>query len=103
MIAMARDVGPTPDRPLSPETIARMREVLSQYVASPADQRDALGVALCDLADEARLKDIPPEHLLIVLKDLWRALSIVRDAARDEEARLLQRVVSMCIAAYYRA
>jgi hypothetical protein len=78
-----------------------VRTALERYVDAPsraADLRDALNV----MAHEAREKAIFPEHLLVVLKDIWHALPNVRAVSDPEEqVRMLQRVVTMCIKEYY--
>jgi hypothetical protein len=54
------------------------------------------------MAAEARSKSIPPEQLLVVLKDIWYSLPGVRGMSEPvEQVRLLQRVVTMCIKEYY--
>lgn len=54
------------------------------------------------MATEAREKAILPEHLLIVLKDVWRTLPEVRTVPETaEQVRLLQRVVTISITEYY--
>ena len=43
-------------------------------------------------------------QLLIALQDVWFGLPHLQDTAEDEEqARLLQRIVTLCIRAYYAA
>ena len=101
-MAMAQDAGQPVDRKLDNDTLERIGEVLVEYIASPDSTGDGLRDALRDLADDARAKQIPPEYLLVVLKDLWRSLPQLRSATPSDEARLLQRVVSMSIAQYYR-
>ena len=54
------------------------------------------------MAAEARQKSILPEHLLVALKHIWFSLPEVHAMReRAEQARLLQRVVSMCIKEYF--
>jgi hypothetical protein len=56
------------------------------------------------MSAEARGRAMLPEHVLMVLKDVWGTLPEVR-AMTDtgEQVRLLQRVVTMCIKEYYSA
>jgi hypothetical protein len=99
---MAPDSGPTPPRPLTPETIDRVATALSNYAADPRIDGEILRQALRAMAVEARDVRMPPEQLLVVLKDLWHTLPAVRAAEHPEaQARLLQRVVTMCIKEYY--
>jgi hypothetical protein len=45
---------------------------------------------------------ILPEHLLITLKQIWSSLPEVRSVGDvEEQTRMLQRVVTMCIREYY--
>ena len=100
---MAHDSSPPPSAGLAEETVARARVALSRYLAAPETHGAALRDALDAMASEARSKSMLPEHLLIVLKDIWYALPEVRSI--DDSAaqiRLLQRVVTMCIKEYYR-
>lgn len=99
---MAFDSSQTPPSRLDPETVARLRTALSAYLAHPGD-RNQLQAALITLADDARAKSILPEHLLVMLKDVWNGLPAVRGMTDStEQVTLLQRVVTMCIKEYYR-
>jgi hypothetical protein len=100
---MAHDSSPPPAPGLAEETIARTRVALSHYLENPEAGGDELRLALDVMAGEARTKQMLPEQLLVVLKEIWYALPAVR-AIDDASAqiRLLQRVVTMCIKEYYR-
>ena len=101
---MAYDSGPTRDGGLSMEVVDRLIDALTRYLRTPSGRDDLLREALQELAREARDKRMPPEKLLIILKDVWYELPVVRDSAeRDEQVRLLQRAVTMCISEYYRS
>ena len=101
---MAYDSGPTPNGGLSASVIDRVSTALTGYLATPDASSDDLRAALYTMANEARTNAMPPEKLLVVLKDVWYALPGVRESKeRDEQVRLLQRVVTMCINEYYRA
>ena len=86
---------------LSSDTIEIVRAEILRYVDVP-ENGDALGRALRVMAAEARERAILPEQLLIILKDVWYSLPVVR-AIREpsDQVRLLQRVVTMCIREYY--
>ena len=99
---MALDSSHVPPRQLSQATLGALESALRDYVAVGASS--SLPSALVLLADEARDKHILPEQLLIVLKDLWRSLPEVSAMANSgEHARLMERVVTMCIKEYYSA
>ncbi len=98
---MAHDSSPTPPGGLPEETIDAVRGALARYLQTPGDQSD-LRAALNRMADEARAKAILPEHLLITLKQIWTSLPDVRSVGdADQQTRLLQRVITMCIREYY--
>ena len=98
---MAYDSSQTPPSRLDDDTIAAVRNALRQYLANSSTP-DPLQPALLAMASEAREKSILPEHLLIVLKDVWNALPEVRSMSDNaEQVRVLQRVVTMCIKEYY--
>ena len=99
---MAHDSSPGPGS-LGRETLDLLHTTLVAYVNAPGDG-EQLRLALHAVADEAREKAIPPETLLIALKDVWYALPTVRAMKpSDDQLRLLQRVVTMCIKEYYRS
>ena len=86
---------------LSEETIEAVRSALVSYVDAPS-RGERLHETLNTMAAEARARCILPEHLLVVLKDIWYSLPSVREISDPaEQVRLLQRVVTMCIKAYY--
>ena len=98
---MAFDSSRTPPSRLDDATIATMQVALRAYLANPAE-RAQLQRALTAVASEARTRDILPEHLLVALKGVWNALPEVRAIAdANEQTRLLQRVVTLCIKEYY--
>jgi hypothetical protein len=96
---MAHDATPDPPH-LSEASITMLRSAMQAYVAD----RDlpALETALHQVSVEAREKKVLAEQLLVVLKDLWFSLPEIRATGDSEEqTRLLQRVVTLCIRAYY--
>ena len=98
---MAHDSSSRPPGRLDNDTIDALRTALRQYLSNGLSP-STVQPALVRMAAEAREKDILPEQLLILLKDLWSTLPEVR-AMTDttEQVRLLQRVVTMCIKEYY--
>jgi hypothetical protein len=98
---MAHDSSPTPPGGLAEETTQAVRTALVAYLRAPANAGE-LRSALNRMADEARAKAILPEQLLITLKHLWSSLPEVRSVGdAEEQTRMLQRVVTMCIREYY--
>ncbi len=99
---MAQDSSPTPPSGLAEDTTNAVRAALLKYLREPASAND-LRDALNHMAEEARTKAILPEHLLVTLKHLWSSLPEVRSIGdAEEQTRMLQRVVTMCIREYYR-
>ena len=93
----------TPKSPqLSAASVAALRTALLAYLENR--ETPALERSLNTIATEARTSHMHAEQLLIALKDVWFGLPHMQDAAENEEqARLLQRVVTLCIRAYYAA
>lgn len=93
----------TPGRPTLPdESVALLREALIAYLA--AGETEALDRALRRIAEDAREHRMHAEHLLMALKEVWYALPEIRNGGEhDERERMLQRVVTQCIRAYYAA
>jgi len=93
----------TPDVPkLNAASLAALASVLENY-AVRADAT-ALQPALQCIATEAREKQMRAEQLLVVLKDIWYSVPQIAQAPQGEQQnRLLQRVVTLCIREYYAA
>lgn len=100
---MQHDTGPMSPNALAQEAVDSVRSALEQYVETlAAEPAPELRSALHALAQDARAKAVPPEHLLVALKGIWQSLPAVENA-RDygEETRVLQRVVTICIKEYF--
>jgi hypothetical protein len=97
---MAHDSSPDPVA-LGAATVNAVRDALVHYIHAPSQPTPLQG-ALERMASEAHDKTMLPEQLLVVLKDIWYSLPGVQ-AINDpnEQVRLLQRVVTMCIKEYY--
>jgi len=93
----------TPDVPeLNAASLAALASALQNY-AHKADPTD-LQPALQCIATEAREKQMRAEQLLVVLKDIWYSVPQIAQAPQGEQQnRLLQRVVTLCIREYYSA
>jgi hypothetical protein len=100
---MAHDSSPPPSPGLAAETTDRARMALAKYLEDADAGGPELRDALDQMANEARARQMLPEQLLVVLKDIWYALPAVRSLEDSgAQIRLLQRVVTMCIKEYYR-
>jgi DNA-binding response OmpR family regulator len=83
------------------DAIAALRAALLVYIARPADI-EQLRVALRTMTSAARQQGVLPEKVLITLKDVWYSVPAARALSEpDDQVRLLQRVVTMCIKEYY--
>jgi hypothetical protein len=100
---MAHDSGHTPPGRLDGASIDLLRAALRDYLQDSKDP-NKLQPSLLHIAGEARARDMLPEQLLVVLKDVWSSLPEVRSMTNTrEQINLLQRVVTMCIREYYSA
>ena len=101
MMMIAHDSSPEPGA-LAPATIEGLRSALAGYVSEPDGDAADLRATLRILSVEAREKSIQAEQLLVVLKDVWYSLPSVQQIAQPaDQARLLQRIVTICIKEYY--
>jgi hypothetical protein len=97
------DTGPMLPNEMAPETVDSVRLALECYFeAAHSDAAPRLQVALHNFAREARLKGISPAQVLATLKSIWHALpAVTRARDHDEQTRILQRVVAICIKEYF--
>ncbi|HEY2851876.1 MAG TPA: hypothetical protein VGJ18_03470 [Gemmatimonadaceae bacterium] len=98
-------MGTSPGKPqLSAEAIAALHTALRDgRVPDDAMSSPALDDALCHICGEARLKNWPPESLLIAYKTALEMVPAVRRLARGpDHDEFVARLVSRCIDAYYR-
>lgn len=97
---MARNSQPDGPR-LDPETLSALRDALQRCLATGGEM-EAVRPALRRVAAEARERHMLAEQLLVSLKDVWHELPQVRAATDPEEQqRVLQRLVTLCIREYY--
>jgi hypothetical protein len=86
---------------LSKDTLQILRAAIAKHARGEAHD-DELRRALSLLAQEARVRNLRAEELVIAMKTLWRALPEVQGATnRTEQNLLLGRLVSICIEEYY--
>lgn len=92
----------TPNRPeLSASSVEALRSALLECLEQ-SGETSALQPALRQIATEARATKMHAEHLLVLLKDIWFALpQIGKPSESEQQNRLLQRVVTLCIREYY--
>lgn len=97
------DPGQTLPNEIAQETVDALRHALARDLdAAHPEPAPELRAALHVLAGEARQKGISPEQLLITLKSIWRTLpEVVHARDHDEQTRILQRIVAICIKEYF--
>lgn len=87
---------------LSSAAVARLRTVLTNHIAHPDVADPELGRVLRQLVVEARNRKVRAEQLILMLKNVWDELPETRYAIDREAQQLVrQRLISLCIKAYY--
>ncbi|HMC57425.1 MAG TPA: hypothetical protein VKH19_19745 [Gemmatimonadaceae bacterium] len=96
---MARDF--TPQRPeLDAASVDTLARALAKYLED--DEGADLLLVLRHIAEEARSRHMHAEQLLVALKDVWYSLPAIRNSPEGEQQnRILQRVITLCIRQYY--
>lgn len=88
---------------LSAATIARLRSVLGRHIDHPDESDSELAQVLRQVVTEARNRHMRAEQLVVSLKHVWDALPQARQAIdRDAQTLARQRLITLCIRAYYR-
>ena len=102
---MAYDSRSTPEpRPLGDETAAALRDAVVRLWNHPEDGDAPLQAAIARTIDEARRRSLRAEDLIVAFKDLLTRLPELNDPERRLEAvRFRERLITLCIKAYYAA
>ena len=82
------------------ESLEQLRKALSGYIADQDEKPvcDALAV----LAREAQERKLYAERMLVAFKRVWAEMPEVKEIPSEKERRrLLDRLVRLCIDAYY--
>jgi hypothetical protein len=100
---MAYDSRSTPEpRPLGDGTIAALRDAVLHVWKYPDEGDAALRDAMAQMVDEARQRALRAEDLIVAFKDLLAHLPELNAAERRlEAARFRERLITLCIKAYY--
>jgi len=89
---------------LSGATVARLRGVLTRQIEHPDAADPELARVLRQIVTEARNRHIRAEQLVVILKNVWGSLPEARYAIdREAQAQVKQRLITLCIKAYYGA
>jgi hypothetical protein len=87
---------------LSESTIKELRTALTEQLKRPDGPTPELATLLRKVAREAHEQSIPPEELIVIFKKLWNSLAeSLRPQNADQYERIRQRLVTICIQAYY--
>jgi hypothetical protein len=79
-----------------------LRTALIEQLKGPDGPTPKLSTLLRLVAQEAHDRDIKPEQLIIILKQLWSSLAeSLRPQNADQYELVRQRMVTLCIQAYY--
>ena len=83
-------------------TIKELRIALAEQLKKPDGPTQELAILLRKVAREAHDHDIKPEELIITFKQLWNSLAeSLRPQNADQYELVRQRLVTLCIRAYY--
>ena len=92
----------TPVNSLSESVTKELRSALAEQLRKPDQPAPELNELLARVAQEAREKNLKPEELLIIFKQLWNSLAeSMRPQSADQFERIRQNLVTICIKAYY--
>ena len=101
---MAHDSSSRRPRALSDTTTAALRSAVLGHLGKSPGGDVALGHAVSLVVAEAREREMRAEDLILAFKALYDALPEPGSAAaRAEQMRLRERLVTACINAYYGA
>ncbi|MFL5466529.1 MAG: hypothetical protein ACJ78K_04915 [Gemmatimonadaceae bacterium] len=87
---------------LSESTMKELRTALTEQLKRSGGPTEELRDLLKKVAHEAREKNIRPEELIVIFKQLWNSLAeSLRPQNADQHERIRERLVTLCIQAYY--
>jgi hypothetical protein len=79
-----------------------LRTALTEQLKRPDGPTQEATTLLCKMAREAHDQGIRPEELIVIFKQLWNSLAeSLRPQNADQYERVRQRLVTLCIQAYY--
>jgi hypothetical protein len=93
---------PTSVSPLSDSSMKELRAALADQLKQPDGPTSALADVLKRVGKEAHQKNVPPEELIVIFKEMWNSLAeSLRPQNPDQYESVRQRLVTLCIQAYY--
>jgi hypothetical protein len=79
-----------------------LRTALTEQLKQPDGPTPELAILLRKVAHEAHEQSIPPEELIVTFKKRWNSLAeSLRPQNADQYEQIRQRLVTICIQAYY--
>ena len=79
-----------------------LRTALTEQLKRPDAPTPELAALLKRVGREAHENNVPPEELIVIFKELWNSLAeSLRPQNADQYERVRQRLVTLCIQAYY--
>ncbi len=82
--------------------MVELRKALIAQLQQPDGPTSELASILKTVGREARVNSIPPEELIVIFKGLWNSLAeSLRPQDADQYEHIRQRLVTLCIQAYY--
>ena len=99
---VAETIARTSVSPLSDSTIKELRAALADQLKQPDGPTSTLADVLKRVGKEAHQKNVPPEELIVIFKEMWNSLAeSLRPQNPDQYESVRQRLVTLCIQAYY--
>ena len=93
---------PMPVSALSESTMQELKSALAEQLKQPNGPTPELTRLLKKVGAEARQKNIKPEELIVIFKQLWNSLvESLRPQNTEQQERVRQNLVTLCIQAYY--
>lgn len=93
---------PMPVSQLSDSTMQELQAALTEQLNRPDGPTPELTRLLKKVGAEARQKNIKPEELIVIFKQLWNSLAeSLRPQNPEQHERIRQNLVTLCIQAYY--
>ena len=87
---------------LSESTMKELRAALTEQWKNPEAPTAELSALLQRIAREAREGSVRPEQLLLIFKQHWNSLGeSLRPQNTEQFERVRERLVTVCIKAYY--
>ena len=87
---------------LSDGTMKELHAALTEQLKRPNGPTPELTKLLKKVGAEARQKNIKPEQLIVIFKQLWNSLAeTLRPQNPEQQERVRQALVTLCIQAYY--